>query len=355
MNCGQADSITLGALLASGSGPAIVAELSGNHNGSIDRAKQIIQLLADTGICAVKLQTYTPETITMKSDSRDFQISDSRSLWRGRSLFDLYQEAHTPWEWHAELFAQIRGLGLVAFSSPFDFTAVDFLEELDCPIYKIASFEITHIPLIRYAASTKKPLVISTGMASEDEIGEALTAATEGGASEVMLLKCTSSYPSTSVEANLATISDMQRRFKVPIGLSDHTLGIGVAVAAVAFGVEMIEKHVTYDRRDGGVDSKFSLEPHEFALLASTCRQAKEARGEVSYGPTLSEQGSLDLRRSIYVTQSIKAGDRFSKENLRVIRPAYGLHPRHYDSLLGKPACRDIEAGSPTTWDMFGS
>jgi len=353
MDYRQSDSSTFNALLTSEYGPAIVAELSGNHNGSIDRAKKIIRLLADTGVTAVKLQTYTPESITMKSDSRDFLISNSESLWRGRSLFDLYQEAHTPWEWHAELFAQIQDLGMVAFSSPFDFTAVDLLEELGCPIYKIASFEITHIPLIRYAASTKKPIVISTGMASENEIKEALDAAAEGGASEVMLLKCTSSYPATSAEANLETIVDMQKRFKVPVGLSDHTLGIGVAVAAVAFGVEMIEKHVTLDRRAGGVDSAFSLEPHEFAVLASSCRQAKEAKGSVSYGPTSSEQQSLKLRRSIYVTQAMKAGDRFSTENLRVIRPAYGLHPRYYDSLLTKRASMDIEAGVPTTWDMF--
>lgn len=344
---------TLEELLLSDVRPAIIAELSGNHNGSIDRAIEIIRLIAGTGVRAVKLQTYKPETITIQSEALEFRIGDPGSLWHGRYLFDLYEEAHTPWEWHEELFAEIRSHGMVAFSSPFDFTAVDFLENLGCPAYKIASFEITHIPLIRYAASTKKPLIISTGMASEDEIEEALNAALEGGANDVMLLKCTSSYPATPADANLLTISDMQKRFHVPIGLSDHTLGIGVAVAAAALGAQIIEKHVTLDRRDGGVDSRFSLEPHEFALLSSSCQQAWEAIGKVSYGPSTSEQESIGLRRSIYVTRSVRAGDEFSTDNLQVIRPSCGLHPRHYDSLLSMRAQRDIEAGTPTTLDMF--
>lgn len=333
--------------------PFIIAEMSGNHNHSLERALEIVDAAASAGAHALKIQTYTADTITIDHDKDEFFINDPNSLWKGVSLYQLYQQAHTPWEWHKPIFDRCRERGLICFSSPFDETAVDFLESLGAPAYKIASFENNHLPLIRKAASTGKPLIISTGMATEDEIEDALTAAVEGGGEDIILLKCTSTYPAIPENTNILTIPHMADQFGVPVGLSDHTMGIGVAVASVALGAVAIEKHFTLRRADGGVDSAFSLEPEELRSLVIEAERAWQSLGSVTYGATAGEKASLRFRRSLYVVRDIKAGDLFTAENVRVIRPGLGLAPKHLDAVLGKRANRDMKRGTPFTWDLL--
>ena len=325
--------------------PFIIAEMSGNHNGSLERAVQIVRAAAETGVDCLKFQTYTADTMTLDVHTDDFVITDPKSLWNGRQLHELYGEAHTPWEWHAELFAEARKLGVASFSTPFDETAVDFLESLDVPMYKIASFEITHLPLIRKVASTGKPMIMSTGMATEDEIADAIAAARGEGATAICILKCTSAYPATAADANLATIPDMRKRFGVEVGLSDHTLGTGVAVASIVLGASVVEKHFTLDRNDGGVDSAFSLEPWEMKLLKEETRRAWQAAGSVTYGGTSGEAKSRQFRQSVYPQAPIRAGEVFTRDNLKVCRPGLSLPPRALDTLLGRAATRDYAVG----------
>jgi len=343
-----------GLTIGPGSPPVIVAEISGNHNGSLDRALRIVDAIAEAGAHAVKLQTYTASTMTLPLKEREFFVSDPKNPWTGRSLFDLYEEAHTPWEWHAALFERCRHHGLLGFSSPFDATAVAFLQELDVPCFKIASFEVVDLPLIRRAAATGKPLVISTGMATEIEIAEAVDAARRAGCADLVLLKCTSTYPADPCNSNLSMIQQMAARFGCPVGLSDHTLGIGVAIAATALGACMIEKHVTLRRKDGGVDSAFSLEPEELAQLVSETARAWQAMGEVHYGPTEDEVPSLQYRRSLYVVQDVEQGAILDSQNVRAIRPGLGLPPKHLEAVIGRPAKRRILRGTPLSWDLIG-
>jgi pseudaminic acid synthase len=334
-------------LVGAGYPPLIVAEMSGNHNQSLERALSIVEAAARAGVNAVKLQTYTADTLTIDAEGEGFFIHNQESIWKGKSLYELYREAYTPWEWHKPIIEKCRTLGLIAFSTPFDETAVDFLEGLNVPAYKIASFENNHLPLIKKAASTGKPMIISTGMASEAEIQEAIQTAQEAGCHDIILLKCTSSYPATAGDTNLMTIPDMRERFQVHVGLSDHTLGIGVSVSAVALGVVMIEKHFTLARSEGGVDAAFSLEPEELKLLVEETKRAWQALGTVHYGPVNEETPSLTFRRSIYVVKNIEKGKEFTPENIRVIRPGLGMHPRYYENVLGKRADCDIKRGTP--------
>ncbi|MCS6944221.1 MAG: pseudaminic acid synthase, partial [Sutterellaceae bacterium] len=326
----------------------------GNHNGSLDRALAIVDAVADAGAQAVKLQTYTADTMTLDLAEREFVIDDPKSLWAGRTLYDLYREAHTPWAWHAPIFERARARGLVAFSTPFDSTAVDFLESLDVPCYKIASFENVDLPLIRKAAATGKPLIISTGLATLAEIGEAVAAAREAGCRDLVLLKCTSAYPASPADSNLRTIPHLRAAFGCEVGLSDHTLGIGAALAAIAMGASVIEKHVTLRRADGGVDSAFSLEPHELKHLVEDAERARQALGQVRYGPTPDEVGSLRFRRSLYVVRDVQQGEAFTPENVRAIRPGLGLAPKYLAQVLGRRAARDIRAGTAMTWNLLG-
>jgi len=334
--------------------PFFIAEMSGNHNASLDRALAIVDAIADTGAHALKLQTYTADTMTLDIREGDFLIDDPKSLWNGRTLYDLYEEAHTPWAWHAPIFERAKKRGMLAFSTPFDATAVDFLAELDVPCYKIASFENADHALIRKAASKGKPLIISTGMASLSEIGETVAAAREGGCKEIILLKCTSAYPALPADINLTSIPHLRDAFGVEVGLSDHTLGIGVAVAAVALGATVIEKHVTLRRADGGVDSAFSLEPDEVRMLIEETEKARQAIGGVSYGKGLGEEGSVRFRRSLYVVKDVAAGEVFNAENVRAIRPGFGLPPKHLEHIAGRRASRAIARGTPMSWDLLG-
>lgn len=333
--------------------PFIIAEMSGNHNQSLERALEIVEAAAKAGVHALKLQTYTADTMTLDVEHGEFFIEDEASLWKGHSLYKLYQQAYTPWEWHKPIFDRCRELGLIAFSTPFDETAVDFLEELDVPCYKIASFENNHLPLIRKAASTGKPLILSTGMATVAELDEAVRTAREAGCRDLILLKCTSTYPASPEDSNLLTIPHMRDLFQCQVGLSDHTLGIGVAVASVALGATVIEKHFTLSRAEGGVDAAFSLEPHEMKLLVEETERAWQALGTISYGVTENEQKSLRFRRSIYVTRDIKAGEKLTKENIRVIRPGFGLAPKYYGMVLGSIVNQDVSKGTPLTWDLL--
>ena len=328
--------------------PYVIAELSGNHNGDIERAKQLIRDAKRAGADAVKLQTYTADTITIDHDSADFRIRGGP--WRGRLLYELYQEAHTPWDWHEALFATAAEAGITVFSSPFDVTAIDFLDRLGVPAYKIASFECIDLPLIRHAASYGKPLIISTGMATMDEIAETVAAAREAGAPEVVLLHCISAYPSEPEDYNLSTIPELRRRFGCLTGLSDHTLGTLVATTAVPLGISVIEKHLTLRRADGGPDAAFSLEPAELAELVERTRAAHAALGMPRVGATESERGSAVFRRSLYVVADIRKGEPFTAANLRSIRPGYGLAPKHYDEILGRLAVTDIARGTALTW-----
>lgn len=334
--------------------PFIVAEMSGNHNQSLERALEIVEEAAKAGVHALKIQTYTADTLTLNVDSPDFIISDNESLWQSRSLYDLYKEAYTPWEWHKPIFDRAKELGMIAFSTPFDETAVDFLEELDVPLYKIASFENTDIPLIKKVASTGKPMIVSTGMATLAELDELVRTAKEAGCKDLVLLKCTSTYPTTPENSNILTIPHMKQLFNdVQIGLSDHTMGIGAAVASVALGATVIEKHFTLNRADGGVDSAFSMEPAEMKTLVEETERAWLSMGRVTYGPTKKEKASLKFRRSIYASKDIKAGEEFTIENIRIVRPGYGLEPKYYEKVLGRKAKSKISKGSPLSFDLI--
>ena len=334
--------------------PFIIAEMSGNHNQSLDRALSIVEAAAKSGAHAVKLQTYTADTMTLDIAEREFFINDPDSLWKGKSLYDLYKEAYTPWEWHKPIFDRCRELGLIYMSTPFDDTAVDFLEELNVPCYKIASFENTDILLIRKVAATGKPMIISTGMATIAELDEAVRTAREAGCRDLILLKCTSSYPATPENTNILTIPHMTKLFDCQVGLSDHTMGIGAAVASVALGAIMIEKHFTLSRADGGVDSAFSVEPDEMRALVAETKRAWQALGKVSYGPTEKEKKSLIFRRSLYIVKDMKKDDILTKENLRAIRPGLGLPPKYYDMLLGNRVNRDVKRGTALSWELVG-
>lgn len=334
--------------------PFVIAEMSGNHNQSLERALEIVDAAAASGAHALKLQTYTADTMTLDIREREFFIQDPKSLWKGCSLYDLYQEAYTPWEWHKPIFDRCRERGMICFSTPFDDTAVDFLETLDIPCYKIASFENTDLPLIRKVAATGKPMVISTGMATVAELDETVRAAREAGCNDLILLKCTSTYPSTPENTNILTIPHLRELFNCEVGLSDHTMGVGVSVAAVALGATVIEKHFTLSRADGGVDSTFSMEPAEMAQLIVETERAWQALGQVSYGPTEAEKKSLQYRRSLYVAQDSKAGDILTHENLRAIRPGNGLPPKFISVLLGRRLVKDVSKGVPMSWDLVG-
>jgi N-acetylneuraminate synthase len=341
-------------IVGEGAPTYVVAELSANHGQSLDRAIEIVRAAAAAGADAVKLQTYTPDTITIDSDAEYFRIA-AGTAWDGKLLYHLYAEAYTPWEWHAPLRDEASRLGLDLFSAPFDETAVDFLEELGVPVYKIASPEIIDVGLIRRAAETGKPLIISTGMATLDEIEEALEVARSGGATDIALLKCTSAYPAPPEEANVSTIPNMAERFDVPVGLSDHTIGTAVPIAAVALGAAIVEKHLTLSRDEPGPDSGFSTEPAEFAAMVAGIREAELAVGQVSYEPTGAEVDSRILRRSLFIVRDMVAGEAFSAENVRSIRPGHGLHTRHLREVLGRPVTRDVSRGTPLSWDLVGS
>jgi len=335
--------------LASLQRPYIIAEMSGNHNQSLDRALEIVEAAAESGAHALKLQTYTADTITMRGA---YTIDDKNSLWAGSELYDLYQQAYTPWEWHKPIFDRARALGMDAFSSPFDESAVDFLETLNVPLYKIASFENTHHPLLRKVAATGKPVIMSTGVASFEDIAESVEVLKSAGAKEIILLKCTSTYPATPENTNLLTIPHMRERWQCEIGLSDHTMGIGVALAAVGLGVRVIEKHFTLNRADGGVDSAFSMEPHEMKALVDESLKAYQALGRIQTEVQAVEEKSLLFKRSIYASRDISPGEAFSADNLRIIRPALGLAPKHWETVQGKKAKAAITAGTPLSWDV---
>lgn len=333
--------------------PFIVAEMSGNHNQSLERALEIVDAAAKAGAHGLKLQTYTAATMTLDLDEGDFFISDEKSPWKGTSLYKLYEQAYTPWEWHKPIFDRCKEHGMLGFSTPFDFTAVDFLEELEVPFYKIASFENTDLPLIRKVASTGKPMVISTGMASIAELDEAVKAAKGAGCKNLVLLKCTSSYPADPKGTNILTIPHMRELFDVEVGLSDHTMGIGVATASVALGATFIEKHFTLSRADGGVDSEFSLEPHELKALVVETERAWQSLGKVSYGLGTQESASVKHRRSLYVVEDISEGEVLSAENVRAIRPGAGLSPKFMDLVLGKKVKSSVKKGTPLSWDLL--
>jgi pseudaminic acid synthase len=333
--------------------PLVIAEISGNHNQSLDRALALVDAAAEAGAHALKLQTYTADTITLDVRGSDFEIRDRESLWSGKNLHDLYAEAHTPWEWHLPIMERAYQRGMLCFSSPFDETAVDFLEDLHVPAYKIASFENNHLPLIRKAAATGKPLIISTGLATLAELEQAVVAAREAGCLDLVLLKCTSTYPASPTSTNIRTIPHLRELFGCEVGLSDHTMGVGVSVAAVALGATVIEKHFTLSRTDGGVDSAFSLEPHELAALVQESERAWQALGGVRYGPTEAEQKSLAFRRSIYVAADIVEGEAFTSENLRIVRPGHGAPPYLLEQLLGRPARRSYQRGTPLSLNQL--
>lgn len=334
--------------------PFIIAEMSGNHNQSLERALAIVEAAAAAGAHGLKLQTYTPDTMTIDIANGEFCITDPDSLWDGRSLHELYQEAYTPWEWHEPLFRRARELGMVPFSTPFDETAVDFLETLDVPCYKIASFENTDIPLIRRVAATGKPLIVSTGMATVAELDEAVRVAREAGCCDLVLLKCTSSYPASPENTNILTIPHMRELFECQIGLSDHTMGCGVAVAAVALGATVIEKHFTLRRADGGVDSVFSLEPAEMSQLVIETERAWQSLGRVHYGiQSEAERKSKTFRRSLYVVKDIEAGDALNSDNIRAIRPGFGLPPKFLPQVLGRKARKAMKRGTALNWELL--
>jgi pseudaminic acid synthase len=330
--------------------PFIIAEMSGNHNQSLERALAIIDAAADAGSHAVKLQTYTADTMTIEGA---YTITDDSSLWKGRELYDLYKEAYTPWEWHKPLFERAKERGMIAFSSPFDESAVDFLESLDVPVYKIASFENTDWPLLKKVASTGKPVIMSTGVANISDIDEAVRVLKDNGCKDLVLLKCTSTYPASPENTNIVTIPHMSSLFDCHVGLSDHTMGIGAAIAAVALGARVIEKHFTLRRADGGVDSAFSLEPEELKALVIESERAFQALGKVQYGIQKAEKKSMFFKRSIYISQDVKAGDVLSKDNVRVIRPGDGLAPKFYEQVLGKQVKVDLKKGTALKWEMM--
>lgn len=334
--------------------PFIIAEMSGNHNQSLERALEIVEAAAKSGAHALKIQTYTADTMTLDMDEREFFVSDPKNLWAGTSLYKLYQLAHTPWEWHKPIFDRALELGMIPFSTPFDETAVDFLESLDVPCYKIASFENTDLPLIRKVAATGKPLIISTGMASVAELDETVRAAREAGCHDLILLKCTSTYPATAENTNILTIPHLRELFDCEVGLSDHTMGVGVSVASVALGATVIEKHFTLDRAEGGVDSTFSMEPAEMAQLVVETGRAWQALGRISYGATEAEEKSKMYRRSLYVVKEMQAGEMLTRENLRSIRPGFGLPSKYIDQLLGRRVAHDVPRGTAVSWELLG-
>lgn len=331
--------------------PYIIAEMSANHNGSIETGFKIIEQAKKAGADIIKMQTYRPDTITLDCDRPDFQIKDG--LWAGHTLYELYELAHTPWEWHAPLFEHAHKVGITIFSSPFDNTAVDLLEELNAPAYKIASFEAVDLPLIKYVASTGKPMIISTGMADYEEIQEAITAARDGGCKEIAILHCVSGYPAPAGDYNLRTIPDMIAKFGLVTGLSDHTLDNTTAITSVAFGASIIEKHFTLDRNGCGPDDSFSIEPHELAALCRDSKTAWEALGKVDYGRKSSEQNNIKFRRSLYFVKNIKAGEIITQKHIRIIRPGFGIEPKYVEKLLGKKVKKDIEAGTASNWGLI--
>jgi pseudaminic acid synthase len=335
------------------SAPFIIAEMSGNHNQSLERALEIVEAAMKSGAHALKLQTYTPDTMTLDIDEREFHISDPNNLWAGASLYKLYGKAYTPWEWHKPIFDRAHELGIIAFSTPFDDTAVDFLESLDVPCYKIASFENTDLPLIRRVAATGKPLIISTGMATVAELDETVRAAREAGCEDLILLKCTSTYPATAANTNILTIPHLCELFGCEVGLSDHTMGLGVSVASVALGATVIEKHFTLNRADGGVDSTFSMEPAEMTQLVVETERAWQALGQVKYGPTEAEKKSLQYRRSLYVVQDLKAGEVLTQDNVRAIRPGLGLPTKYLEQVLGRVVKRSVKRGTALGWGLI--
>ncbi len=335
--------------------PFIIAEMSGNHNHSLDRALEIVTAAAKAGAHAIKLQTYTADTMTINSQGKDFVINDPKSLWNGRNLYELYQEAHTPWEWHKPIFDHARKLGIIPFSTPFDDSAVDFLESLDVEFYKVASFEMTDLPLVKKIASTGKPVIVSTGMATQEEMAETVAALKMAGCKNFVLLKCTSTYPATPENTNILTIPEMKKIFGCEVGLSDHTMGIGVSVASIALGARVIEKHFTLNRAEGGVDSAFSMEPAELAMLVQESLRAFQALGQVHFGPTKKEMDSLQFRRSIYIVEDLKVGDKINSKNARIIRPGFGLAPKHWDNVLGKEVAQPISKGTALSWEMIKS
>lgn len=340
--------------IGAGEKPFIIAEMSGNHNQSLERALEIVEVAAKTGAHALKIQTYTPDTMTLDLDEREFLISDPESLWAGSSLYKLYGEAYTPWDWHKPIFERARELGIIAFSTPFDDTAVDLLESLEVPCYKIASFENTDIPLIRRVAMTGKPMIISTGMASIAELDDTVRAAREAGCKDLILLKCTSTYPATANNTNILTIPHMRELFGCEVGLSDHTMGVGVSVASVALGATVIEKHFTLSRAEGGVDSTFSMEPAEMTQLLIETERAWQALGQVNYGATAAEKKSMVFRRSLYVVQDLKAGDVLNTENVRAIRPGLGLPTKYLEFVLGKIVKQNVKRGTALGWNLLG-
>ena len=333
--------------------PFLIAEMSGNHNQSLERALEIVEAAAETGVHALKLQTYTADTLTLDVSDGDFFIEDKSSLWKGKSLYELYEEAYTPWEWHEPIMKHANELGMVCFSTPFDDTAVDYLENLNVPAYKIASFENTHLPLIKKVASTGKPMIISTGMASVAEMDEMAQAIRDAGCEQFILLKCTSSYPATPGNSNVLTIPHMRKLFNCEVGLSDHTMGIGASVAAVAHGATVIEKHFTLNRADGGVDSAFSMEPEEMKQLVIETERAWQSLGAVKYGPAEAEKSSMKFRRSLYIAQDMKAGDVLNETNLRIVRPGLGLAPKYYDVILGRKVNKGVKMGTAVDWGII--
>ena len=333
--------------------PFLIAEMSGNHNQSLERALEIVEAAAETGVHALKLQTYTADTLTLDVSDGDFFIKDKNSLWKGRSLYELYQEAYTPWEWHEPIIQRASELGMLCFSTPFDDTAVDYLEDLNVPAYKIASFENTHLPLIKKVASTGNPMIISTGMASIAELDETVQTIRDAGCEQFILLKCTSTYPATPENSNVLTIPHMRKLFKCEVGLSDHTMGVGASVTAVAHGDTVIEKHFTLNRADGGVDSAFSMEPEEMKRLVIETERAWQSLGKIKYGTSDAEKGSLTFRRSLYIAEDMKNGNVLNEQNLRIVRPGLGLAPKYYEILLGKKVNQDVNKGTAVSWKLI--
>lgn len=333
--------------------PFIIAEMSGNHNQSLERALHLVDLAAEAGVDAVKLQTYTADTMTLNIHEGEFMIEAEDNLWKGESLYSLYEKAYTPWEWHEAIFQRCEELGILGFSSPFDATAVDFLEQLNVPAYKIASFENIDLPLIKKVAETGKPIIISTGLASIAELDEAVRTVRATGNEQLILLKCTSTYPASPENTNIATIPHMRELFNVEVGLSDHTMGVGVSVGAVTLGATVIEKHFTTSRAEGGVDAAFSMEPAELKMLVEETERAWQSIGEVKYGPTAAECSSLEHRRSLYIKQDIQAGERLTKEHIQSIRPGHGLPPKYFDTLIGREVKQDLTKGTALTWELL--
>jgi len=340
-------------LIGSGAKPFIIAEMSGNHNQSLERALAIVEAAAAAGADALKLQTYTADTMTLDLDEGDFFIHDENSLWKGTTLYKLYQQAYTPWEWHKPIFDRCRELGMIPFSTPFDETAVDFLEELDVACYKVASFENTDIPLIRKIASTGKPMIISTGMATVSELDETVRAAREAGCQNLVLLKCTSTYPASPENTNLMTLPHMQQLYQCQVGVSDHTMGIGVAVGSIALGATVVEKHFTLSRAEGGVDSAFSMEPAEMRALVEETERVWRSLGRIQYGPTEAEKPSLKHRRSLYFVKDLVAGEVIGPEHVRAIRPGAGLPPKYLHTIIGRRAAKAIRQGTPASWELL--